>query len=264
MAKKAAKQAPSVMQQLQAYAPPWEDDPADKVEAEKDEAKAQVQSLTEQLAKMQAQIDGYARQDAYRSFQSAPAVTQGQQSVGQVAPKNLDLKGLPDPLTEPDKWQGEMQRRVEDFVAQQQAQLKAEQMASQEQTKLANDLWGGFKKAQPDWAEHEMLVEAAAGRVSQSLLSRGVNVVQLMKQQPDLFYSEVAGMLEKQYPNLKGKAGADEDEGEETEPAVVFGGQAGGKGGSLASDVAAAQSVEQSNKEWLRELGEARVKSGLR
>ncbi len=255
MAKK-AKKAATVMEELQNYSPPWEDD-----EPKGPGTDEQVKSLTEQLTKMQAQLDARNREDAYRSFQSAPGLPAPGQKAAEPAKAGLDLKGLPDPINETDKWQGELQARVTNYVeSQRQAQI-AEQQVQQEQASLVGNLWAGFQKAHPDWAQHEMLVEAAANRVSTSLAGRGVNVVQLMKQQPELYYAELAGMLDKQYPQLKG-AKEEEEEAEEG-PAQVFGGQPGGKGG-LAAETASAQSMEEQNKAWLREMGEFRVKAGLR
>lgn len=263
MAKKVKKEA-GVMEQLAAYSPPWND--PDEEDKKGPTADDQVKSLTEQLAKMQAKIDGFERKDAFRSFQAGPAPTTTNQEPVKAVKKGLDFNGLPDPVSDTEKWQGELQRRVADYVEYRTTEVQQQAAAMNEQVALANNLWGGFQKAHPEWAEQEMLVEAAAGRVTQSLAGRGVNVAQLVKQQPEIFYSEVAGMLEKQFPQLKGKAGEETDGGDEEEEtgAVVFGGQAGGKAGSLAGELSSAASNDEANRAWVREIGEARLKAGLR
>ena len=120
-------------------------------------------------------------------------------------------------------------------------------------------LWNGFKAAHPGWEDHQEVVGAVAAQVNQGLLAKKVDVVALMQQQPDLFYKEVAGVLDKKYSALK-KGDEDEDDGDEA-PAQVFGGQPGKGNGVLA---AAGQGVEAENKAWLRELGEIRHKAGVR
>lgn len=259
MAKKAKAKAatPSVMDQLAAYQPPWEDPAPEQGVGDQGE---QVKSLTEQLAKMQAQLDGYARQDAYRSFQGAPAPAPTHQGVAPQGKKKLDLTGLPDPVAETEKWQGELTKRMNEVVDAREADIRNEQATRQEQTDLANNLWNGFKEAHPDWADQQRVVGAVAGEVSQSLKARGINVVQLMQQQPALFYKEIVGVLDKEYPQLKKDGGDEDDDGEEGD-AQVFGGQVGGKGGSFQK---VAASIEDDNKAWLKELGDARNKVGLR
>lgn len=258
MAKKAVKKQPSVMEQIAAAAPPWYDEPEgdDKTKG----ADEQVKSLTAQLAAMQAKMEGMERQNAYSSFQSAPGVAQAQQKAVDPAKTVLDLKGLPDPVTKTEEYNAALMERMNQVLDARDQVRAAEVAVREEQVALQQNLWNGFKSAHPEWAEQEMLVGAAAGRVSQELLGRGVNVVQLMKQQPDLFYKEVAGVLDKQFPTLK--KGAAEEEGEDEDgPAEVFGGQAGGRGGSLTG---AGQALEDENKAWMKELGDWKVKAGLR
>lgn len=255
MAKKAVKKAGGVLEQLAAYSPPWEDDDEDK--GKKDEPS--ITDLMQKFNAQQAELESLKRERAFNSFQSAPVVPQAGQGGGQAPVKNVvDLKGLPDPVSETDKWQGELASRVNAAMDAREQAIRVETAAQAEQERLGNNLWDGFKKAHPEWAEHQMAVAAAAQQVNQGLINKKVDVVSLMQQQPDLFYKEIVEVLDKNFAPLKGKK--DEEETEEEGPAQVFGGSPGKAGGLLE----AGQDMEQDNKAWMREMGEWRVKTGLR
>lgn len=252
MAKK-AKATPNVLEQLAAYSPPWEEP-----EEKKEDKGGPDANLVERLGKIEAQLEAANRERLYTNFQSAPAVREPAQK--QAASTEINLDNLPDPVTHTKEHSAELAKRISAVHDAKLAALQAEQAVTHDRESLVNSLWEGFKKSQPEWAEHELLVEAAAGRVSQSMQHRGVNVVALMKANPEAFFGEIAGMLDKQYPQLK-KAGGAQEEAEEGEegPAQVFGGTPGKQSGKTDSP-----SVEDENMAWLREVTEMQYKKGLK
>lgn len=252
MAKKAKSK--SVIEQLQDYNPPWVDSEAE----EKKDADAN-EGLVARLAKVEAELAEARRQQAYQGFtNAAPTATSAAQQPSK--PAEIDLSNLPDPVSNPTEYAAELIKRQQAAVD---ARLAAERTAmaqANEQANLAQKVWDGFKSAQPSWAKHELLVQAVASKVSNDMAGRGVDVVRVLKQQPDLFYSEVTGMLEKQYPQLKVEKEDDgDDDGDTHRTAGVFGGTPGKAGNSLESGA-----NPDDNEAFLRSLAEVRYKAGVR
>lgn len=253
MAKKAKKAAsqPTIMDQLSSYQPAWNEKP----EGEEDKnAGGADTGLVERIAKMEAELDAARRQQAYQGFTASPQASPAERK----APVEVKFDDLPDPISDTKAYTAELVKRIN---AANDAKLEAQRSefaAKQEQSQLANQVWEGFKKAQPEWAKHDMLVQAAATRVSQDMQGRGVDMVKLLRQQPDLFYGEVAGLLNKQYPSLKGGEEDDgDDEGtEENRTTGVFGGTPGRQKSEGPAP--------EEGSSMLKDLAEIRYKAGVR
>lgn len=256
MAKKAKNKAePSVMDQLAAYQPPWLE-----VEEKKDDKPDPNAGLLERIAKLEQDREESRRQQIYQGFAAAAPVATA--TAGVKVSTEPDLSKLPDPVTHPAEYTQELVKRVR---AADQAKLEAEraqQAQAAEQAQLATNFMAGFKKAQPAWADQELLVNAITAQVANDFRARGVDVVKLAKAQPELLYGEVAGMLEKQYPQLKKPQEGDEggEGGDDTNrTAGVFGGTPGTKGADEGLP-----SAEDDNQQFLRGLAVERYKAGIR
>lgn len=249
--KKAATGQKSIMEQLQEYRPPWEEPAEEKKDADPNAG------LLERLAKLEGELAESRRQQAFQGFASSTQTTQAK-----VEPKRdsfeVDLKGLPDPVSHPDKYSEEYAKRIQAAVDRRMDAERSAMAQQQERAGLAQRVWDGFKAAQPDWAKHELLVQAAAGKISNDMAAKGVDMEKLLKQQPDLFYGEVTSLLEKQYPQLKGEK-SEEDDDTTHRTAGVFGGTPG-----KASGGDEPPSSMEDNEAFLRSLAEVRYKSGVR
>lgn len=256
MAKKAKATQQSVMEQLAAYQPPWleaEEKPDDKPDPNA--------GLVERLAKVEKDLEDARRQQIYQGFAAPAPVSTANPAPGKVSTEP-DLTKMPDPWTHPAEYAQELLKRERAANEAKVAQERQAAAAAQEQSQLASNFMAGFKKAQPAWADQELLVGAITAQVANDFRARGVDVVKLAKAQPELLYGEVAGMLEKQYPQLKKTQEGDEAPagGEDANrTAGVFGGTPGKKSADEGL-----LSVEDDNQQFLRGLAVERYKAGIR
>lgn len=144
-----------------------------------------------------------------------------------TAPAGIDLKGLPDPIEESEKYGIMLAERI---AAHTKAVTEAAQnsmRSEQSQEKQIEELWEGFGKKYSDLAEDQDRVEFAATKVAKEAKAKGMDVSKYMFVTRDQFYADVA----KKHEELFGKPSDGDDNDTPEEPdrtAGIFGGMESG------------------------------------
>lgn len=187
---------------------------------------AENAELRRQIAELNARLNS-----------SGPAIPRAPAPERQapIEPVQFSTEGMPDPSLEPEKYNAELQRRVNATV---QTTLHASQQAQQAQhsdAQRAQTLWTQFSTQYPDWAEHQDRVRFAAEAVLSEAKNKGLDTEAYISTFSDTFCADVAKKMESIFGPLE-KDDEDEelDETEDTgdagRTAGLFGGlEAGGK-----------------------------------
>lgn len=222
-------------QMFQSGAPEWHEDEADQNKSKADQNKSDgaggydvaMKSLQDQIAML--------RDMQTRNSRTSSALMS--QTGGDVAPKvitEMNLEGLPDPVTDPQGYAREIAKRGQEMIASQRnydawAANKQKQSADAYQT-----VWNKFTKDHPEYATHDKLVQAAATSVIADARSRNLDPNKIILGDTDNFFEDVM-------KEMRDMAGGDTifkvetDEGDGDEDASGTGGE-GGTSGNLDAD----------------------------
>lgn len=131
----------------------------------------------------------------------------------------VDLKGLPDPLTETEAYNTALAERVSAAIAQGNAQFHAQQRQAASYENNADALFEDFSEKYPLYSDNEDRIAFVAQKVAQRAQSRNIDVQKYMFVTSDKFFRDVV----KEYDGIFGKPveESDEDEGENEDTRVI-------------------------------------------
>ena len=161
-----------------------------------------------EIADLKRQNEELQRQLSTPAIPRAPTVTKQTVEAKDV---RFSMDGLPDPVTEPDKYNQEVERRfnaaleARSLAASQRAEAES---ASQQQS---NALWSQFSELYPDWAEDQEKVRFAAEAVINAAKAKGLDTEAYITTFSSQFCKDVASKLEQTFGPLE----SDEDDGDE-------------------------------------------------
>lgn len=185
-------------------------------------------------------IDGLRAQLDRSNAANAALMAQPMVAVPPKVRTEIDLKALPDPVTEPEKYAQELARQTQEI--QQGVKVQSDFQSQQQQT--LNDriagLWEKFGKAHKDYAKDPAKVEFIASKVIQEKARQGLDTSKYMFLATDTFMDDVTkayddafgkpvaeGQEEEEKPGQQQQQADDEDDGR---TAGIFGGlDSGGK-----------------------------------
>lgn len=201
------------------------------------------------------------RLDSVETRQSSPVVVQQSPPpiVSQVKPEDMrvSMDGLPDPITDPEKYQSELVKRMNSALDARTQALRAESTSLADQQQRSQTLYSAFIGRHEGWMEHEDLVGLSAKRVADLWKARGGDPVG----DPDRFADEVASDLAKRYPKLAPtlSTDADTEEGEEDDEDD---GRTGGIFGGIEQGRAPSSGKRAESGDMLADLRAIQMKSG--
>lgn len=138
-----------------------------------------------------------------------------------VQPKDvrLSLDGLPDPAVDPEKYNSELQTRLNATLEAQRAALLNESSVQSQQQQQAAALWTQFSEMYPDWAADEEKVRFAAESVINAAKAKGLDTEAYITTHASRFCEDVARKLEQTFGPLDSgdETGDDDADGEEGE-----------------------------------------------
>ncbi len=165
----------------------------------------------------------------------------------------LDLSNLPDPFMEPDKYTKEYSKRNADFVratlAFERQKDQTAAAADNEFYTKANNLWGEFQTAYPDYAKKPKAVKFATAEVTSRLAAEGKDVQAYMFSHKDAFMKDVIKEI-------------DETVGAPVTPKVVEE-EADRTGGLFGGSTPSATATEEGKTDMVKDLRDVQTKLGL-
>lgn len=194
-----------------------------------------------------------------------PATVVDTSALGRDDPApGVDLKGLPDPVIDPEGHEKALSERISkaisDNIAHDRRARDAENRASSTQASRTENLWERFGDKYEDLAEDPDIVELAATKAAKAAEAKGMDLQRYIFGAGDTFLDDVAtrvrGLRSKMGLDADDEPGgvggaSDEDEGEEeVRTQGIFGGvESGGKpapgakppGGTMIDDLQAIQ-----------------------
>lgn len=252
MPKKAAKQQDANYRGLPNTLPFYDPD-EDAARARETSQGNQTPDLTA-LQRQIAELEAGRKQD-----QRNLAALLAQPSYANQRPMvntELDTKGLPDPIQEPDAYAREMTRRMNQAIEARQQVAQYEQAQQQSQAAKVNALWEDFSEKYPDYADKYDQVEFAARKVVSKAQAKGMDVNKYMFGASGIFMEDVASELEKVFGSRAEDTDTDpepEDDGSDDGSVGVFGGSASG-GKPVAPQVEGGDMFDDL-KEWQIKTG---------
>jgi len=208
--------------------------PAEKPEGDK--KPVDVDALVARLDRLES--DNQTLQQSNLALMSTPRQTYTAPAAPAVAPAPGIMEGLPDPVSDPDNYGKELERRIAgriDSALTQQSTTHSEQQKSSGRIEA---LWGEFADhpKYKDYAGNVDQVEFAATKVAKRAEAKGLNLDQYMFTTSEAFFSDIAVEMDKTFPKAEPddkKKADDKDKGEEEErTSGIFGGvESGGKPG---------------------------------
>lgn len=229
-----------------------EPEPEKTQDAGADQAKL-LADLQKQIGDLQADLD--QQRKANLSLMAQPIVTAPVQE-----PTTVDLKDLPDPTLEPEKYAAEVANRTTRYIGQVQQAQTARQQQTQQQNGRVEALWEDFAEKYPEWAERADQVEYAATKVAQRAAQRGVDVNRYMFGASSTYMQDVHKELEKVFGKIEASADDVDDDGAPDDRTAGFiGGQDSGGRAAKGEDNPAARFQQHSMfndvQEWQRKTG---------
>lgn len=146
-------------------------------------------------------------------------------SAPQPAPAPAKETPLPNPMDDPDAYAREVQRRADAHAKQQIEEFQQQQKSSQQTSAQLEQLWSEFSERYENLAEHEGLVEYAAGKVVKAASARGVDVDSYIFNARDQFFEDVAAEMKKVLPEPEPE---NKGNAEPNRTGGMFGGQESG------------------------------------
>jgi hypothetical protein len=202
---------------------PWRDDPEDTRDSSQTRDTGQSDAVAA-LQRQIAELEAGRKQDQRNltALMSQPNYTQRPQFQTE-----LDTKGLPDPIQEPDAYAREMTRRMNLAIEGRAQAQQYEASQQQAQSRKVNALWEEFQEKYPDYSDKYEQVEFAARKVAEKAAAKGLDVNKYMFGTSSLFMEDVAGELEKIFPS-KSTETEEGDTSEDDASIGIFGGTASG------------------------------------
>lgn len=208
----------------------------------------QIEALNQRNQEIASQLESVSR-----AAMAGPPRQEQPIDLG-PAPGEVNLQGLPSPITEPERYGQELAKRVQAHTnavaSYNQRRADAERSSAQSHEQQINALWEDFSLQHPELAEYEDRVGFVAQKVVQAAQRRGIEPGRYMFQHQDIFFRDIIREYEKVF-------GATEEEEEGPEPqgapadrtAGIFGGgpsgaRPGPKGppaGDMIDDIRAIQ-----------------------
>ena len=185
--------------------------------------------------------------------------------VKPVEPKfDISTEGLPDPVTEPEKYAKALNERiaaaVKDGVKGMAAQERAASASTTDRDAKVGKMWDAFAGEYPDIAKHQEIVEIAATKVARRAQELGVDLDRYMFTGRKQFFKDVANEVKTTYGKFleddpeKGDGDGDEEGPDRTEG--IFGGLVpAGKGRKGPS--------EEESGDMVKDIHELQKKSGF-
>lgn len=197
----------------------WSDrQSAEPANPEPDEDEDKMKALEDKISALSSQLDNVSRTNTALLTQ-APQVTPRAEPVTAAA---LDMKGLPDPVTDPEAYNQQLSERivkaVEASTARKLEAIAAEQNERNAQAGRANALWEQFEEQYPDLAPHRDYVEMAAQKVTERALASGMDVQRYMSAGSAQFLADVAKETKTRYGKAIEAETADDGDDEPATP----------------------------------------------
>lgn len=215
--------------------------------AEKPDASAE---LLKQIADLNARVEQAERTNL--ALLSAKPVTVDTVVQRQEEPKDDEL---PDPTLDPNGYARAVteraERRIQNFMAEQQRQQKADAEASNS----SKDLWTDFAAQYEDYAADEERVSFATAQVMKDLKAKGIDVARYTTTARDKFFKDVTTRMDK----IFGKPG----EGSETEEVDEPANRTGGIFGGMESGGKPSKHSQEQPGDMIKDLHDLQRKSGF-
>jgi hypothetical protein len=213
---------------------------------------ATVETLKAQIAQMQSEL-------AISNREKLALMTQAPTVQPQMRPTDVDLKGLPDPVTDPEKYAQEIAARTRQALANEQHNAQQIKAAEGSQADKLNALWADFKEANPGYAD-ESKVRYIAQELAQKAQARGRDVQKYMFLTADTFFGDVTKLYDKTFGKPAGGVEAEpsdedgsllDDEAEVRTQGIPGGGPSGKSAAAVDEDKAAqGKSMFDGLKSW--------------
>lgn len=189
-----------------------EDLPFDRGEEGKIEQKAQEPDMQAILAELRGQVAKLSGDLDTANKERLALMTQATPVQPQMRSTEVNLKDLPDPVQEPEKYAQEIAKRTREALQNEQYNAGIQQ---QQQTQQAGDLealWEDFKEANPLYAD-EGKVRYIAQELAQKAAKRKRDVGKYMFVTSDTFFSDVTKLYDKTFGAPKAAGEEDDDDG---------------------------------------------------
>lgn len=203
-----------------------------------------ISAVLEQIDRLNRRIDGVVQTGlqyqapVYQPAASAPA------SAAPPQVPQVDFSKLPDPYMDLDAYNRALQEQVTAVVKSQMTQNAPSPAPAQPETAAipddaAQELWGDFSEAYPQYANSQGLVQFAAQNVVNKAIRRKIDANRYVFGQTEMFFADVDKELKKMLGGVKleepaGEKGkgddADDPDPDPSRTAGIFGGmESGGK-----------------------------------
>ncbi len=167
------------------------------------ELQAQLKAMREEFAREQK----IAHETNLALMQQAPAQTQ------QFLPTEIEMKGLPDPVSDPEAYASEVAKRTRQaFVNEQKNQQIVAAQAGNDNARV-NALWEDFSEAYPEYAKDPSRVSYIAQKLAEKAKARGRDVNKYMFAASATFFSDAVKLYDKEFGRPAGEEVDDDDEG---------------------------------------------------
>ena len=205
-----------------------------KEPVKKDEPKApDVDALIARMDRLET--DNQTLQQSNLALMSTPR-QQYEPLPAPVAATPGIMEGLPDPVSEPEGYGKELERRIVDRIDSGIAQKSSALDQQQKTSGRIEALWGEFNEhpKYKDYAENVDQVEFAATKVAKRAEAKGLNIDKYMFTTSEQFFSDIAVEMDKTFPKApvddkKGDEPKDKGEEEERTGGIFGGVESGGK-----------------------------------
>lgn len=170
-----------------------------------------VEDLISQLAEMNQRLDRQERESAM-SDTVRPA-SPVQTTVAAPQAPQLNLEGLPDPVTDAKGYGAELAKRTVQYQNEMTA-FNAQRNAPKAAPYDVNELWNDFQDAYPEYIGNEKGLSFAVGEVAKRLAKKGIDVPRFMATKSETMFK----MITEEYDEIFGSP-TDHDDDQEQEPA---------------------------------------------
>lgn len=201
-----------------------DNDASNKAKADQPDTNAQLEALRAQVSELtRYKADAERLQASNLALMSQPMV----QTQPQMLPTEPDMKGLPDPVENPQQYAAEVAKRTSMAIQNAQKNERTVQASEQTAQQKLNALWTDFNTEYKELAKNPNVVKFAATEVANQAAARGMDVNRYMFANSKGFMKDVADYIQTNFA-VKSAEDEDEDDVEETRTIGMFGGAEGG------------------------------------
>lgn len=229
--------------------------PFDQGTPEPKEPAQKASDMEAVLAEMRAQVAKLSGDLETANKERMALMTQAPIVQPQMRSTEVNMKDLPDPIQEPEKYAAEVHKRSREALQNEQLNAQAiAQTQNDAQGKLAT-LWEDFKETNPLYAD-EGKVRYIAQEVAAKAQARGRDVQKYMFTTPDTFFGDVKKLYDKTFGAPKAEGAEDDDEGsvldedDNRTAGIPGGGPSGGKKVSEEDLAGPGKSMFDGVKSW--------------